>query len=98
MSTLSIQWERQMAKWRRFSLEFKRQAVEKMKTSDNVLELSRELELDRKSLYMWRCQFEGRPEKRRADYSSKSAPNTAEKCLRRENKELKEALGEKAAQ
>lgn len=87
-----------MGAWRRHSREFKRQAVEKMKTSDNIHELARELKIERKLLYTWRYQFEGRPEKKHADYLGHPAPDTIELRLRRENKELKEALGEKAAE
>jgi transposase len=87
-----------MGKWRRHSLEFKKQAVEKMKTSDNLHELARELGIERKLLYTWKYQFEGRPEKNHFDYSANPAPDTVETRLRRENKDLKELLGEKAAE
>jgi transposase-like protein len=87
-----------MGNWRRHSREFKRQAVEKMKTSDNIHELARELKIERKLLYTWRYQFEGRPEKNYADYLGHPAPETVEVRLRREIQELKETLGEKAAE
>jgi transposase-like protein len=51
-----------MAKWRRHTVEFKRQAVERMKTCENTHELARELKIQRKLLYTWRYQFVGRPE------------------------------------
>src|ERR1700743_325577 len=86
-----------MGNWRRHSREFKQQVVERMKTSDNIHELARELGIERKLMYTWKNQFEGRSEKNHADYLG-SAPDTAEARLRRENKELKEALGEKAAE
>jgi transposase-like protein len=86
-----------MGNWRRHSREFKQQVVERMKTSDNIHELARELGIERKLMYTWKYQFEGRPEKNHADYRG-SAPDTVETRLRRENKELKEALGEKAAE
>ena len=57
-----------MATWRRHSREFKQQAVERMKTSDNIHELARELKVERKLLYSWKYQFEGRPEKNHANY------------------------------
>ena len=38
-----------MAKWRRHTLEFKRQAVERMKTCPNVEKLARELKIQRKN-------------------------------------------------
>ena len=50
------------AKWRRHTVEFKRQAVERMKTCDNVRGLARELGVQQKLLYTWKYQFEGRPE------------------------------------
>src|ERR1700729_3643120 len=86
-----------MGNWRRHSREFKRQVVEGMKTSDSIAELARELGLERKLMYTWKYQLEGRPEKNHADYRG-SAPDTVEARLRRENKALKEALGEKAAE
>ena len=86
-----------MGNWRRHSREFKRQVVERMKTSGNIHQLARELRIERKLMYTWKYQFEGRPEKNHADYRG-TAPDTLEARLRRENKELKEALGEKAAE
>ncbi len=58
-----------MAKWRRHSVEFKKQTVEQMKGSDNIHELARELDIERKLLYTWKYQFEGRPEPRHANYA-----------------------------
>ena len=55
------------AKWRRHTLEFKRQVVERMKTCQNIHELARELKIERKLLYTWKYQFEGRPEPRHAN-------------------------------
>ena len=49
-----------MAKWRRHTVEFKRQAVERMKTCQNIQELARELKVGRKLLYTWKYQLEGR--------------------------------------
>jgi transposase-like protein len=87
-----------MGTWRRHSREFKLSVVEKMKTSDNIHELARELQLERKLMYTWKYQFEGRPERNHANYSGSALPDTVETRLRRENRELKEALGEKAAE
>lgn len=87
-----------MGNWRRHSREFKQQAVEKMKTSDNIHALARELQVERKLLYTWKHQFEGRPEKNYANYLGQPAPDTVETRLRRENRDLKEALGTKAAE
>jgi transposase-like protein len=87
-----------MGKWRRHSREFKREAVERMKTSANIHELARELQVERKLLYSWKYQFEGRPEKNHSNYAGRAADETVENRQRRENKELKEALGQKAAE
>jgi transposase-like protein len=83
-----------MAKWRRHSLEFKRQVVERMKTCENIQALARELDLERKLLYSWRYQFEGRPEPRHANLAT-SAEERKEKPLRDEIAKLKSALAEK---
>jgi transposase-like protein len=87
-----------MGRWRRHSREFKLSVVEKMKTSDNIHDLARELQLERKLMYTWKYQFEGRPEKNHANYGGPAPPDTVETRLRRENKELKESLGEKVAE
>jgi transposase-like protein len=88
-----------MGKWRRHSLEFKKEAVEKMKSSENVHELARELGVERKLLYTWKYQFEGRPEKNYANYGGgQGPPDTVGERLKRENRELKVALGQKAAE
>ena len=85
-----------MGKWRRHSREFKQQAVERMKGCENIQELARELGLERKLLYTWKWQFEGRPERNHANYGE--AEDSVEARLRREIRELKEALGTKAAE
>jgi transposase-like protein len=87
-----------MGTWRRHSREFKLSVVERMKSSDNIEELARELKLERKLMYTWKYQFEGRPEKNHANYAGAPPPDTVEARLRRENKELKESLGEKTAE
>jgi transposase-like protein len=82
------------AKWRRHSLEFKRQAVERMKTCDNVRALARELGVQQKLLYTWKYQFEGRPEPRHANLGM-SAEDRKEKQHREEIAKLKMALADK---
>ena len=82
------------AKWRRHTLEFKRQVVERMKTCPNIHELARELEIERKLLYTWRYQFEGRPEPRHANLGV-SAEDRKEKQHREEIARLKAALADK---
>ena len=83
-----------MAKWRRHSVEFKRQAVDRMKMCENIGALARELKLQRKLLYTWKYQFEGRPEPRRANLGT-SAEERKDKQLREEITKLKSALADK---
>jgi transposase-like protein len=83
-----------MAKWRRHTIESKRQAVELMKTCQNITELARKLKIQRKLLYTWKYQIEGRPEPRHANLGM-SAEDRKEKQLRDENAKLKAALADK---
>ena len=83
-----------MAKWRRHTVEFKRQAVERMKTCENIDALARELNLQRKLLYTWKYQFEGRPEPRHANWGI-AAEERKDKQLREEIGKLKSALAER---
>ena len=84
-----------MRKWRRHTAEFKRQVVERMKTAANINDLARELDLERKLLYTWKYQFEGRPAPRRANLET-TAEERKEKKLQDELTKLKLALSEKA--
>lgn len=83
-----------MAKWRRHTVEFKRQVVERMKACENIEALARELKIQRKLLYTWKYQFEGRPEPRHANLGI-AAEDRKEKQLRDEITKLKSALAEK---
>jgi transposase-like protein len=83
-----------MAKWRRHTVEFKRRVVERMKTCENIGALARELDLERKLLYTWKYQFEGRPEPRRANLA-KTPEERQDKQLGEEITKLKLALAEK---
>jgi transposase-like protein len=83
-----------MAKWRRHTVEFKRQVVERMRTCENIHALARELKLERKLLYTWKYQFEGRPEPRHANLGT-TAEERKDKQLRDEITKLKSALAEK---
>lgn len=82
------------AKWRRHTLEFKRQAVESMKTCQNIHQLACELKIQRKLLYTWKYQLEGHPEARHANLGI-SAEDRKEKHLQDEIAKLKVALAEK---
>ena len=83
-----------MAKWRRHTVEFKRQVVERMKACENIGALARELKLQRKLLYTWKYQFEGRPQPRHANLGI-AAEDRKEKQLRDEITKLKSALADK---
>jgi|SRR5277367_4671837 len=48
-------------RWRKYSPEFRREAVEKMKTCANVSQLARELGIRRKWLYQWKEDAGGCP-------------------------------------
>jgi transposase len=48
-------------KWRKYSPEFRRDAVEKMKACANVTQLARELGIRRKWLYQWKGDAAGGP-------------------------------------
>ena len=82
------------AKWRRHTVEFKRQVVERMKTCENIGALARELKLERKLLYTWKYQLEGRPEPRHANLGI-TAEDRKDKQLRDEITKLKSALADK---
>ena len=83
-----------MRKWRRHTLDFKRQAVERMKTCENIEALAHELKVQRKLLYTWRYQFEGWPEPRHANYGI-TAEERKEKQLLDEVNQLKSVLAER---
>src|ERR1700694_4178492 len=83
-----------MAKCRRHSVEFKQQVVNRMKTCENIGALAVELKLERKLLYTWKYQFEGRPEPRHANLGT-TAEDRKEKAHRDEIGRLKSALAEK---
>ena len=83
------------ARWRRHTVEFKRQVVERMKTCENIEALAHELNLQRKLLYTWKYQFEGRPEPRHANLAT-TAEERKEKHLLDEITKLKLALADKA--
>jgi transposase-like protein len=75
-------------KYKKYTEEFRRQAVERMKTADNIQGLARELGIDHKLLYEWR--------ERAADLSDQRLPaNRKTRQLEQENNQLKRLLAEK---
>lgn len=86
-----------MAKWRRHTEAFKRQAVERMKTAENIQLLARELKVQRKLLYTWKYQILGRPEPRRADYAI-TAEDRKQRQLHEEIGKLQASLSRKVVE
>lgn len=81
-----------MGRWRRHKLETKREAVERMKSCANITALAREYDIERKLLYVWKYQLEGRPKA----MAKKHVAESEETKLRAENERLKRALAERA--
>lgn len=71
-------------RYRRWSWEEKRRAVERMKSCSSQ-QLAQELGIHKRQLYEWRDQLRRR----------RGEPPTREEQLKRENQQLREALGKK---
>ena len=81
-----------MAKRRvgRYSNEFRRACVERMKQCDDISALSKEVDINRRLLYRWRNQLDP------PDKSEWPPPKTSrESTLRKEVSQLKRVLAEK---
>jgi len=75
-------------KYAKYTEEFRRQAVERMKESNNIKALARELGIDKRLLYDWR--------ERAADLSDQQSPaNRKTRQQQNELDELKRLLAEK---
>lgn len=83
-----------MRKWRRHTVEFKRQAVDRMKVAENVRGLARELGIQQKLLYSWKYQLEGRPEPGHANLATDAEERKEKKFLEQITR-LKTALADK---
>jgi len=84
--------ELQVAKRRvgKYPKEFRRIAVERLKTCDNIVELSQELGVHRRLLYKWRDQFDP------FDSGEEPPPrNSRESILRKEINQLKRVVLDK---
>jgi transposase-like protein len=77
--------ELQVAKKRvgRYPKEFRRMAVERLKSCDNIVALSRELDVHRRLLYKWRDQLDP------AEIEESLPQNSRESTLRKEVNQLK---------
>ena len=77
-------------KRKRYTRKFQRDAVERLRSCENVRELARELGVTRRCLYKWRAKLdlmESREESAR--------PNTHESSYRKQAQQLKRLLAEK---
>ena len=73
-------------KWDRYSAEFRQQALERMKTCDNVKALAKELGVARQQLYWWKQRAERR--------ASPREPGATEDPRDRRIRELTKKVGE----
>jgi len=80
---------------RRYSKEFKREVVSRMRECKNIEGLGRELGLDVKMMYQWKWKEEGRPTRKPQALTTQAAEQGSLETLRRENAQLKRVLAEK---
>ncbi len=80
---------------RKFNEEFRRDALEQMKTCTNIAELARQLGIRRKWLYHWRDQATGRMSKPKQKPGSKRA-STAESRDQKRIRELERLVARQA--
>jgi transposase-like protein len=73
----------------KYPTAFRKMAMERLKSCQNVTELSAELGIHRTQLYKWRDQMEP------VDDGREPPSNSRERELRKEIRELKRVLGEK---
>ena len=77
----------------RYPKEFRRVAVERLKSCDNILALWRELGVQRRLRYKWRDQLDP------SEIAEESPPqNSRESTLRKEVNQLKRVLAEKTVE
>jgi transposase-like protein len=81
---------------RRYSEKFKRKAVALSQEWSNMTALARHLGIDRKMLYQWKWQQEGRPARKPLGLTTRAAERGNLETLRRENEHLKRLLAEKS--
>src|SRR5919112_530394 len=81
-----------MRKWRRYTAEFKAEAVKRLKGCENVEALARELKVSRGILYQWRDKQEGTFRKKRP---GPVVDTPAIAALKKQLDQLKIALADK---
>ena len=75
---------------KKYSLEFQKAAVERMKVCSNVAALARELQVRRKWLYAWRMKLDPEWADRGLELAEPASPELAEE--RRRTEELRERI------
>ena len=73
----------------KYPKEFRRMAVERLKTCDNIVELSQELGVHRRLLYKWRDQFDP------FDSGEEAPPGNSRESTRKEINQLKRVVLDK---
>ena len=92
MGTLLIELEDKVPGWwLKYSPEFRARALERLKSSDNVSALARELKIARKWLYLWRDQA-------RVPADRPSAADRERERLRKRVAELEQLVGQQTAE
>src|SRR3954471_1966679 len=81
-----------MRQWHRYTPEFKKKALERLKGCTNVEALARELKVSRGILYLWRDKQEGTARQKRRGPEVDTPAITA---LKKEVVQLKVALADK---
>jgi transposase len=77
----------------RYSNEFRRMCVERLKQSENIVELAAELDIHRRLLYRWRDELDP------VDKGEWPPPqNSRESTLRKEVSQLKRVLADKTVE
>jgi transposase-like protein len=80
-----------MERRKRYSRKFQRMAVERMRSSDNIGELAKELGVTRRCLYKWRTKLD------HLELSEEGPrPNSHESAYRKQVHQLKRMLADKA--
>src|SRR3954470_7768013 len=93
LNTFAAKGELRMREWHRYTPEFRKKALERLKGCTNVEALARELKVSRGILYLWRGKAEG---KERVKRPGPVVDTPAIATLKKEVVELKIALADKS--
>jgi transposase-like protein len=81
-----------MRKWRRYTPEFRAEALKRLQGCENIRALARELKVSRGVLYLWRDEQEGRSRQKRP---GPGVDTPAIAALKKQVVDLKVALADK---